>query len=985
MKRFWVMILALCLMWPARSVAAEADGGVPASSQPTPMDVIKPLMDARRFDEAETAARDLLAKAEGAHGKDSVEAAQALDALVHVLLSVKQASLDELRSTAERAVAIKEARLGRKNLEFAASLNNLGRAHLFIGNHEESRDAFQEVAITREALLGGSHVDVGKAWNNVAVSLVRLGELAAARPIYERVIAIFEKAGVRDYPELTSVRNNLALLLKQVGELQAARALLEQVVKSQLSAEKTETPDLAARLGNLGDICRAMNDLPAARRYWERVVAIWSKDPGEDSSAYAVAVANLGKVMLQSGQVPEGRKLIERGVALFEKLGQMETKGAPALLTFEADALALGGEMTAARDDYARALRTTRAFYGESHPYVAEQALDLAGHLYRMRDAAAALEQALISERITREHLRQAFPILSEREAIHYELARKRGADMALTILSEDLGARVAPDGVVRTWDALVRSRAMVLGEMSSRLRGAAGVTSAQGQTAVDRLATARNRVSRLLVRGPSPGQNQEVYQQEIKARVEEREKAERELAQTSDSYRRLRAAGAAGLDDVIRALGSDTALVAYSRFSRISPVPGGPAVDSYAAMTLDAGSRQPRLVPLGPAAPIDAAIGRWRQEAGTSPGLDTQGRERACASAGDALRALIWDPVWSTLHNPRRVIVVPDGALNLVSLGSLAGRDGRYLVESGPTIHYMAAEKDMVRPPRPPAAGGELLIVGGPDFDAARVASGQPAVQQEERKPPLVSSLRSPRGACAAFASLIFDPLPQARAEADQIASLWARSGPVRKLTGPAASEAAFKAAAPGASALHVSTHAFFMAPRCDAAAAPETPAAPEADFEYRGEPAGGTLLFSGLALAGANRREDQAAGEAAEDGILTAEEIAALDLSRVEWVVLSACETGVGKVLSGDGVLGLRRAFETSTSGSLIMSLWKVEDDATRVWMEKLYRSRLGGLTAADSVQQASLDTLKERRSHGLSDHPFFWGGFVASGDWR
>jgi len=53
--------------------------------------------------------------------------------------------------------------------------------------------------------------------------------------------------------------------------------------------------------------------------------------------------------------------------------------------------------------------------------------------------------------------------------------------------------------------------------------------------------------------------------------------------------------------------------------------------------------------------------------------------------------------------------------------------------------------------------------------------------------------------------------------------------------------------------------------------------------------------------------------------------------------------------------------------------------------VWMEKLYRSRLGGLAAAESVRQASLDTLKERRRRGLSDHPFYWGGFVASGDWR
>jgi CHAT domain-containing protein len=142
--------------------------------------------------------------------------------------------------------------------------------------------------------------------------------------------------------------------------------------------------------------------------------------------------------------------------------------------------------------------------------------------------------------------------------------------------------------------------------------------------------------------------------------------------------------------------------------------------------------------------------------------------------------------------------------------------------------------------------------------------------------------------------------------------------------------------------------------------------------------------LLLSGLVLAGANHRS--AAGAEEDDGILTAEEIAALDLSGVEWAVLSACDTGVGDIRAGEGVFGLRRAFQVAGVGTLIMSLWSVEDEATREWMTALYEARLERrLDTAEAVREASLSVLRRHREAGESTHPFYWAGFVAAGDWR
>ena len=142
--------------------------------------------------------------------------------------------------------------------------------------------------------------------------------------------------------------------------------------------------------------------------------------------------------------------------------------------------------------------------------------------------------------------------------------------------------------------------------------------------------------------------------------------------------------------------------------------------------------------------------------------------------------------------------------------------------------------------------------------------------------------------------------------------------------------------------------------------------------------------MLFrsSGLALAGANAREKALSGE--DDGILTSEEIATLDLSTIDWAVLSACQTGLGEIHAGEGVLGLRRAFEVAGTRTVIMTLWKVNDQSAAMWMEALYEQRLRGRkSTADAVREATLQMLQAQRSRTGSAHPFHWGPFVAVGD--
>ncbi len=238
------------------------------------------------------------------------------------------------------------------------------------------------------------------------------------------------------------------------------------------------------------------------------------------------------------------------------------------------------------------------------------------------------------------------------------------------------------------------------------------------------------------------------------------------------------------------------------------------------------------------------------------------------------------------------------------------------------------------------------------------------------------------------------FEPLRASRAEVDEIESLWIAGqaergrdlGEAIKLTGAEAIEEAFKSLAPGRRIVHVATHGFFVDPSCGTEASSSSGSGAEGlwDDPLPGLSSGeNPLRLSGLAFAGANRRDEVGLSTDRDDGILTSEEIASLDISDVVGVVLSACDTGMGKVVRGEGVLGLRRAFEVAGARSLVMALWSVEDDAARIWMSRFYEARLEGRSTAEAAREASLRVLSMQRERHQPPHPFFWGAFVSTGD--
>jgi len=145
--------------------------------------------------------------------------------------------------------------------------------------------------------------------------------------------------------------------------------------------------------------------------------------------------------------------------------------------------------------------------------------------------------------------------------------------------------------------------------------------------------------------------------------------------------------------------------------------------------------------------------------------------------------------------------------------------------------------------------------------------------------------------------------------------------------------------------------------------------------------------LLRSGIVLSpGGGDESSSVRAPRPQDRLVTAQEIAGMDLTGVDWAVISACNGGLGVLRPREGLFGLRRAFQIAGARSTILALWSVDDSATRAWMTELYRARVRDrLSTAEAVREASRRVLRIRRSRGLSTHPGFWAPFVATGDWR
>ena len=387
------------------------------------------------------------------------------------------------------------------------------------------------------------------------------------------------------------------------------------------------------------------------------------------------------------------------------------------------------------------------------------------------------------------------------------------------------------------------------------------------------------------------------------------------------------------------------------------------------------------QLVDLGRASTLRAAVtahldalGAERTTTATARGR-SRGAPRQSVPEAAGVRELLWERMLPYLDGAQRVFVCPEAELATLPFETIPGdRDGSFLIEEYAFV-YLQSAADLLSEREPSASDGRLVVLGGVDYGVTTGAG--PGARPDEAHAgddPLQVFHGGWQG------------LPGSETEARAVAALHERRGgtATELLTGARGSEAVLREAVVGAQVVHLATHGFFA---LDAVASMQA-AALEAGASQADAGQAGALhgrlpgLLSGIVLAGANA---PVAG-AADDGLLTAEEVAWLDLSACELVVLSACETGLGTPSGGDNLIGLRRALYLAGADTRITSLWKVEDEATRRLMQDFYERLFdAGQGRSAALRGAQLALLASNRAEpGGLPRPSTWGAFVLEGAW-
>lgn len=922
-----IRALAAILIAAGLAFSAPARAGI---------EELRQLLARGQYADAETQAREQLAALSRSGEAETQRAAEALDVLVVAMWRGGKSSRDEAVSFAERAIAIKQRILGPAAPALATSLDNAGVLFFVRGDYDNARQHYQRaLSIWEQAAESESRHEIGKVHSHLGPLYQELGQYSAAREHYEQALRAFLKAVPRDDTQVAMTRNNLATLMVKIGDYDEALTLYREALAALEAKLGAEHPLIASGKHNLAEVHQRLGRETQAIDLYRQSAALKEKTVGPDHPSLALTLSNLSYLHTDRREIPPALELSRRALEIQKKaLGNSHVDLAYGLISL-GRAQAASGDTDGARRSLARALELRSSVLGAENPLLVPPLYFLGGALIAAGKPRDAFDHALRADAIGREHLRLTTRGAPERQAVRYAAERLPGLDLVVSI-----AAQLRDPEVTRSaWDALIRSRAVVLDEMAARHRLAVRDSSARLRNAFDANRLAAEKLSNVLLRGPTTNVDQ--YRRTVADLRADKETAERALAAESETARRGLAQQQLGFEEVRAALPANSTLVAFARTRTTAQRPA-----EYIAFVME-DARSPRVASLGSAQDIETATRRWRDQ--VTP--QTAARRTLDTHTGEQLRKLVWDPL-QLKTNGRLVLIVPAGAMHLVNFAALPIAGGRYLAESEVQIHYLSTERDVI------GGGGaqnnrQILVVGG--------ASGGAPTRIKDTLP-LV---------CQPVTAADFPALPASLQEARRIASIARGTGKtgeglVSELLGSAATETAFKQQVRGKNLVHVAAHGFFLSSQCML------------------DPSGmaNPLRLSGLAFA------MQRVGEPGhrDDGILLAEEVATLDFNDAQWVVLSGCDTGIGQIQVDEGVLGLRRAFRIAGAGTLVMSLWPVEDQAAESFMTALYAARLQGrLSTAAAMRDAYRAALAEtRRKHGHS-HPLYWAPFIASGDWR
>ena len=780
---------------------------------------------------------------------------------------------------------------------------------------------------------------MAQSLNSLAVLYYSLGDYARAEPLYKRSLAIYEKALGPEHPDVAQSLNSLAELYRSLGDYARAEPLYKRSLDIREKALGPEHPDVAQSLNNLAGLYIFLGDYARVEPLLKRSLAIWEKAVGPEHPNVATSLNNLAVLYHSLGDYARAEPLHKRSLAIREK--------------------ALGPE----HPDVALNLNNLALLYAERGDHAM-------AHSFNMQ--AQEIDETLID---------QVMGFTSGERKLKYLATKERDLMVALGLVFQHLKQNsTARKDALNLW---LRRKGVIL-EAQKRFQEALVYSDdPKAAKTFQELATVRAMLSRLVFSGPKK-EGFESYRGKISNLEKQKEILEAKLSRLSQAFALKQKIAKADSEKVAEALPSGSVLLEFARVDIFNFTGKGkekrwfPA--HYLAFVLHSGlGDRVGLMDLGDAETIDNAVASFKRDIAHISVIKAKG----VIPSGRKLFDMVFEPVKKELGDVREVFISPDGHLNLIPFEVLQGPDGRFLIEDY-TFNYLSAGRDMLGFGAAREKGGKALLMGDPDFDMGaedKDVALRKLVLSDARKGGSVKRSLDMRG-------FHFTRLPQTRKEVNTILSLLGKNRAEIFTGTEALEEVLMQKKSP--KILHLATHGFFLSDL--------NLSDLEDERSERGliipqsmskEPKGkkirieNPLLRSGIALSGANNALRSSEAHRS-DGIVTAEKILGLRLRGTDMVVLSACETGLGEVKTGEGVFGLRRAFTQAGAKSLVMSLWSVPDKETQELMVAFYKNiQAGKLNRCQALRQATLKQMKIVKDRYGIANPFYWGAFVFMGE--
>jgi CHAT domain-containing protein len=845
---------------------------------------------------------------------------------------------------AQQSIQVAQATWGAQDAHVGVSLETVGNIDSDLGNYSGAEGAYRQALVLYSKTLGPTNIQTAHAMADLAKLYESHGQFGQAEQLYHDAFPVY---------------------LKEYGQTD------ERVAELVFNASDV----LLSEAHFAASFSDAQSKYNAATNGFKLAAEVYQKAQGDWSVGLAHCFDRLAAIAEDGGGHAIAEKLHKRALEILEKAygpdGMQLTDSLEGLARVYKDEKQLAD----AEPIYLRVLKIEQAHLKADSPGLQDAEADLAGFYYFAGKPAQAAPyfQAYLGNIMT--EFRANAATMSERERLIYFAAFHNAYPLFFSFVLKYHGQM--PELTGQMYDALLEEKGLIA-ESAAAMRAA--VVASGDQQAVmmlDKLGSDRAQLAAL---SASAAVNQQVSQLQQEANT-----LEQGLMKRSAAMAQQKAQNAATWRDVQKALKPGESAVEVIRFQYET----GVAVTGdliYVALVVTPESKEPELVVLGEAKNLEAGpMLAYRDNVGQTRGF------KAAAPAGqaggvantNAAYAAFWKPLERGLGDAKRVYISPDGVLDTIPIGLMADSDGKMVMEKY-QLRIVNSTKDLLLPVRVSQLKSALLV-GNPKFDLTApqqrtaiaqlrgAAPGAGASVQRAAIPVENAEQRASRGGELKGGNL--NPLPGTQVEVDTVDKLLKTSGwRTTEFTGDLALKDTVTQAH-GPRVLHIATHGFFLSDE----ELTENAAAQGQQANQNEDP----MLRAGLFFAGADRVRQGATPEpGVDDGVLTAFEASQLNLEGTELVVLSACETGLGKELNGEGVFGLRRGLQEAGADAVMMSMWSVPDKETQELMALFYAGWVGGMEKPEALRQAQLKERETVRQRYGKDLPFYWGAFVLVG---